>query len=68
MIKLNFSKCIIICNHRLPPLSVQNPFSKFTLAVTTLSVDRFSKFLQVLLGQTKTEILTSKHFVYRPPY
>ena len=42
--------------------------SKFILAVKTLSVDRFSKFLQVILGQTKTEILTSKHFVYRPPY
>ena len=47
---------------------MQNPYSKFILAVKTLSVGLFSKFLQVLLGQTKTEILTSKHFVYQPPY
>ena len=47
---------------------MQNPYSKFILAVKTLSVDQFSKFLKVLLGQTKPENLTSKHFVYRPPY
>ena len=40
-----------IYDHGLPPLLMQNPYSKFILAIKTLSVDRFSKFLQVLLQQ-----------------
>ena len=31
--------------------TIENPYSKFILAIKTLSVDGFSKFLQVLLGQ-----------------
>ena len=31
---------------------------KLILAIKTLSADRFSEILQVLLGQTKTKILT----------
>ena len=40
-------------NNYLPsgPLffTIENPYSKFILAIKTLSVDRFSKLLQVLL-------------------
>ena len=39
-------------DHGLSPLPMQNPYSKFILAIKTLSADRFSNFLQVLLGQT----------------
>ena len=40
-------------NNYLPSMifTIENPYSKFFLAIKTLSVDRFSKFLQVLLGQ-----------------
>ena len=40
-------------NNYLPSMIFyyKNPYSKFILAIKTLSVDRFSKFLQVLLGQ-----------------
>ena len=40
-----------IYEHGLPPLLMQNPCSKFILAIKMLSVDRFSKLLQVLLRQ-----------------
>ena len=45
-------------DHRSSPLSMQNPYAKFFLAIKTLFVHRFSNFLQVLLGQTKIKILT----------
>ena len=32
-----------IYGHGLPPLLIQNPYSKFILAIKTLSVDRFSE-------------------------
>ena len=44
-------------DHR-SPLPMQNPYAKFILAIKTLFVRRFSKYLQVLLGQTKIKILT----------
>ena len=47
-----------IYDHKLPPLLMHNPYSKFILVIETLSVDRFSKFLQVLLQQI--EISNSK--------
>ena len=47
-------------DHRLSPLPMQNSYAKFILAIKTLLVHRFSKFLQVLLGQTKIMILTLK--------
>ena len=31
--------------------TIETPYSKFILAIKTLSVDRFPKFLQVLLGR-----------------
>ena len=40
-----------IYDHVLSPLLMQNPYSKFILAINTLTVDRFSKCLQVLLRQ-----------------
>ena len=52
----------IFHDHRLSPLPMQNPYSKFLLVIKTLFVHRFSKFLQVLLGQTKIKILTWKYF------
>ena len=55
-------------DHRLSPLPMQNPYAKFSLAIKTLFVHRFSKFLQVLLGQTKIKFLTLKYFFCRPPY
>ena len=45
--------------HGLCPLLMQNPYSKFILAIATLSVVRFSKFLQVLLRQIKIHVLPS---------
>ena len=45
-------------DHRLSPLTMQNPYAKFILAIKTLFVHRFSKFLQVLLGQTTIKLLT----------
>ena len=45
-------------DHRLSPLPMQNPNAKFSLAIKTLFVNRFSNFLQVLLGQTKIKIMT----------
>ena len=47
-------------DHRLSPFPMQNPYAKFILAIKTLFVHRFSKFLQVLLGQTKIKVLTLK--------
>ena len=47
-------------DHRLSPLTKQNPYSNFILSIKTTSVHRFSKCLQVLLGQTKIKILTRK--------
>ena len=47
-------------DHRLSPLPMQNPYAKFILAIKTLFVHRFSKILQVLLGQTEIKILTWK--------
>ena len=46
---------------------MQNPFlpySQFIWAIKTLSAGRFSKILQVLLGQTKIKTSIS----YRPPH
>ena len=45
-------------DHRLSPFPMQNPNSKSVLAIKTLFVHVFSKFLQVLLGQTEIKILT----------
>ena len=46
-------------DHRLSPLPMQNPYAKFIWPLK-LFVHRFSKFLQILLGQTKIKILTLK--------
>ena len=43
-----------IYDHGLPPLPMQNPYSKFILAIKTLSVGRFSNFWQVLLRQIES--------------
>ena len=53
-------------DHGLSPLPMQIPYSKFILAIKTLSVNRLSKFLQVLLGQTKNTLLTWKYLSYHP--
>ena len=42
-------------------IPIQNKFD----FIKTLSADRFCKFLQVLLGQTKNKILARKQFSYR---
>ena len=39
--------------HGLSPLLMQNSYFKLILAIKMLSVDRFSKFLQVLLRQVE---------------
>ena len=46
-----------IYNHDLPPLLMQNSYSKFIFAIKTLIFDRFSKFLQALLRQIETQML-----------
>ena len=51
-----------IYNHGLPPLLMQNPYSKFILAIKTLIFDRFSKLLQALLRQIETQMLNKKYF------
>ena len=40
-----------ICDHELSPLLMQNPYSKFTMILKTLSFDQIPKFWQVLLQQ-----------------
>ena len=50
--KYAFSRLSIIS------LANANPYAKLILAIKTLFVRRFSKVLQVLLGQTKIKILT----------
>ena len=44
---------------------MQNPYSKFILAIKTLIFDRFSKFLQALLQQIGTKML-NKNIFYCP--
>ena len=51
-----------IYDHGLPPLLMQNPYSKFLLAIKTLSVDRFLKFLQVLMRQIEIWMQTRNTF------
>ena len=54
-----------IYNHGLPPMLMQNPYSKFILAIKTLIFDRFSKFLQALLRQIETQMLNKNIFPAR---
>ena len=45
---------------------MQNPYSKFILAIKTLISDRFSKLLQVLLQQIEIQMLNRKYFPCLP--
>ena len=60
MIKSNLAHKMKICIG-LSPLLMQNSYLKLILAITTLSVDSFSKFLLVLLGQIEIKIVTTKY-------
>ena len=51
-----------IYDNVLSPLPMQNPYSKFILAIKTLILDRFSKNLQVLLRQIEIQMLSRKYF------
>ena len=55
-----------IYDHGLYPLLLQNPYSKYILAIKKLSVDRFSKSLQVLLRQIEIYMLTRKYLTCPP--
>ena len=52
-----FSKNMLFHDYRLPSLPIQNPYSKFDLAI---KLDLLTDFqtLHVLLGQTVIKILT----------
>ena len=57
-----------IYNHDfdLPPLLMQNTYTKFILAIKTLIFDRFSKVLQALLRQIETQ-MPNKNYFSCPP-
>ena len=55
-----------INNHDLPPLLMQNPYSKFIFAIKTLIFDRLTNILQALLRQIETQMLNKKHFPCPP--
>ena len=52
--------------HGLSPLLMQNPYSKFILAIKTLVFDQFSKFFQALLRQIEIQLQNRKHFPCPP--
>ena len=55
-----------ICSHGLSHLLIQNPYSKFILAIKTLIFDRFSKLLHVLLRQNEIQMLNRKYLPCLP--
>ena len=46
---------------------MQNSYSKFILAIITLSVDRFSKIFQDLLRQIEIKMMAGKYISCPPP-
>ena len=52
--------------HGLSTLLMQNPYSKFILAIKTLIFDRFSNILLILLRQIEIQMLNRKYFPCPP--
>ena len=52
-------------NHGLPPLLMQNPYSKFILAIKRLSVDRFFKIFAGPIA-TNRDLDADKKILFLP--
>ena len=66
MFKSKILHKIKIYDHELSPLLMQNPYSKFILAIKTLIFDRFKKKMQVVLRQIEIQIKNRKDFPCLP--